>query len=388
MHKIVIIGAGFAGLSAAKKLSKCGLDLDIVIFDKKEDTDFLPLIPDAVGRGLGPELLTYRIQALLGKKVRFIKEEVISIDLEAKQVYTVGSSYTYDFLLISSGSQTNFFGNQNAQDYAYALNSVNDVKVIINALRDNKFDNFIICGGGYTGIEAATNLWLLFRKNGFTGRVVIVERTPGILGPLPLWMKIYVRDNLKSMGIEVLLNSVIENIQSNRVAVSGGRVFERAMLIWAPGVRTADFIQKLAVEKNPQGRIVVDEYLTFKQDCFCAGDAAFFVKGNNPLRMAVQFSIAEGAQTADNIIRSIKKLPLNKFRPRDLGFIIPMANNKSCGSVFGLNLKGFSPTLLHFLMCIYRSSGLRNKIGLAGNLLKACCLSIDRPAGRQGGTKC
>ncbi|MFA5231966.1 MAG: hypothetical protein WC416_06175, partial [Candidatus Omnitrophota bacterium] len=102
-----------------------------------------------------------------------------------------------------------------------------------------------------------------------------------------------------------------------------------------------------------------------------AGDAALFITKGNPIRMAVQFSIAEGAQTADNIIRSIKKLPLKKFQPRDLGFIIPMANNRSCGAVFGLNLKGFLPTLLHFMMCIYRSYGLRNKIGLTVNLAKA-----------------
>ncbi len=373
MHKIIIIGAGFAGLSAAGRLAKRNLGLEVLIFDKKASTDFLPLIPDAIGRKLNPEFLACDIKYLLRKQnFNFIQQEVISVDLQSRQVFTSSSSYNYDFLVIAGGSQTNFFGNQDAQNYAYALNSVNDVKVIINAFQGNKFENFIICGGGYTGIEAATNLWLLFRKNGFVGKVVIVERAPEILGPLPFWMKAYVRDNLKELGIEVLANSVVENIQSDRVGVSGGRVFERAMLIWVPGVRTADFIQKLAVEKNPQGRIVVDEYLSFRQDCFCAGDVAFFAKENNPLRMAVQFSIAEGAQTADNIIRSIKKLPFKKFRPRDLGFVIPMANNKSCGSVFGLNLKGFLPTLLHFVMCIYRSPGLRNKMGLINNLIKAC----------------
>ncbi|MCK9430536.1 MAG: FAD-dependent oxidoreductase [Candidatus Omnitrophica bacterium] len=371
MHKIIIIGAGFAGLSAARRLSKCGLDLDITFLDKKEDVDFLPLIPDAIGRGLDPDLLTCRIQNLLGKKTKFVKEEATSIDFETKQVFTADSRYTYDFLLIASGSQTNFFANLEAQSYAYALNSVKDVKAVISALQKNQFEDFIICGGGYTGIEAATNLCLFCRKNGIAAKIIIIERSLEILGPLPGWMKSYARDNLKKLGIEVLLNSVVENIQSSRVVVSGGRVFEKAMLIWVPGVKTADFIQKLPVDKNPQGRIVVDEYLGFNQGCFCAGDAALFITKGNPIRMAVQFSIAEGAQTADNIIRSIKKLPLKKFQPRDLGFIIPMANNRSCGAVFGLNLKGFLPTLLHFMMCIYRSYGLRNKIGLTVNLAKA-----------------
>ncbi|MDD5408638.1 MAG: FAD-dependent oxidoreductase [Candidatus Omnitrophica bacterium] len=371
MRKIIIIGAGFAGLSAAKRLSRSNLDLQITVFDKRDSSDFLPLLPDVPGRGLNPDFLACKITDLLRKKnLNFIKEEVISLDLESKQVITSGSSYVYDFLVIASGSQTNFFGNQDAQNHAYALNSVNDAKRILNRLHAGKFENLIICGGGYTGIEAASNLRLYCRKNGIAAKIVIVERAPEILGPLPDWMKSYVRTNLKGMEIEVLANSVIESIQESRLVVSGNRIFEKTMLFWVPGVRTADFIQRLAVEKNPQGRIVVDGYLKFGQDCFCAGDTAFFTEKNNSLRMAVQFAIAGGDHAAFNIIRRIKNLPLKKFIPRDLGYIIPMANNKSCGTVFGFNLKGFLPTLLHFIMCIYRLSGLRNKIGLTGDLTK------------------
>jgi NADH dehydrogenase len=371
MHKIIIIGAGFAGLSAAKRLSRSNLDLQITVFDKKDSSDFLPLLPDALGRRLNPDFLACKITDLLGRqKLNFIKEEVTAVDFESKQVITSNSGYAYDFLVIASGSQTNFFGNQDAQNHAYALNSVNDIKRILNALRGDKFENFVICGGGYTGIEAASNLRLYSQKNGIAAKIVIVERAPEILAPLPDWMKSYVRANLKGMGIEILVNSVIESIQESRLVVSGNRIFEKTMLFWVSGVRTADFVQKLAVEKNPQGRIVVDGYLKFRQDCFCAGDTAFFTKKDNSLRMAVQFAIAEGDHAAVNIIRLIKNLPLKKFIPRDLGYIIPMANNKSCGEVFGFNLKGFLPTLLHFTMCVYRLSGLRNKIGLTGNLTK------------------
>ena len=385
MHKIIIIGAGFAGLSAANRLSKCNLNLEVLVFDKKKCIDFLPLLPDAIGRRIKPEFLACDIKSLLPEKsFTFIQQEVISVDFQNRCVSTPGAKYTYDFLVVASGSQPNFFGNQDAQSYAYALNSVNDVKRIINALDKNKFENFVVCGGGYSGVEVATNLWLLLRKNGVIGKIVIVERSPEILGALPPWMRIYVRDNLKNLGINVFENSVVENIDEQRVAVSANHLFEKAVLIWVPGVRTADFIQKLAIEKNAQGRIIVDEYLRFKQDCFSIGDAALFAKGNNPLRMAVQFSIAEGAQTADNIARSIRKLPLKRFRPRDLGYIIPMANNKSCAEVLGFCLKGFLPALLHFSMCIYRLPGLRNKIGLTANLLRACLPTVKFSAGKEG----
>ena len=244
MQKIIIIGAGFAGLSAANRLSRSNLDLQVTIFDKKDSSDFLPLIPDAIGRKLKPGYLGCKINDLLPKRnFNFVREEVASVDLESKHVITSGSSYAYDYLLIASGSQTNFFGNQNAQNYAYALNSVNDVRHITDALEGNNFNNFIICGGGYTGIEAAVNFWLHCRKKGIVRKIFIVERAPEILGPLPVWMKAYVQDNLKNMGIEILANSVIENIEEHKLIVSGNRIFEKAMLIWVPGVRTADSSQ-------------------------------------------------------------------------------------------------------------------------------------------------
>jgi NADH dehydrogenase len=378
MRKIIVIGAGFAGLSAAARFSGMARDAEVSIFDKKGTADFLPLLPDIIGRQLSPELISFSVKDILSRrKIKFVREEVASVDLDPSRVFTASCAYNYDFLLIASGSQTNFFSDAKAQSQAYALNSVSDTKNIMEALRKERFENFIVCGGGYTGIEAAGSLWLFCRRNGISARIFIVERSPGILGALPLWMKDYTARNLNSMGVEVLSNSVIEDIQGARVKVSGGRVFEKAMLIWVPGVRTADYIQKLEVKKNPQGRIIVDEYLRFRQNCFCAGDTALFEAGGVPLegvplRMAVQFSIAEGALAADNIIRSIKGKKLKKYIPQDLGFIIPMANNRSCGRVFGLDIRGLLPTLLHFMMCIYRSYGLKNKIGLAAGMIRSC----------------
>ena len=374
MKKIIIIGSGFGGLSAANSISRrLGSGLDIILIDKKQTFDFLPTLPDTIGRGIKPQHLSYRIEDGAKKLgIRFINKEVVSLDLEQKKILTSSEALGYDYLVIASGSEANFYGNENIKKSAYTLDSVEDAKRIACALEQEEFENFIIGGGGYTGIEVATNLRLFLEKKKRDGRIIIVERAQSILGPLPARMKGYVSDNLKRLRIDVFVNSAIDRIEARKVYISEGRVFDNAFVIWAAGVKTAKFIQDLKVEKNPQGRIKVDDYLRLNDNCFAIGDVAYFSYKNIFLRMAVQFSIAQGECVANNIINIIGARKPKKYRPRDFGYIIPMANNKSCGIVLGVNLKGFLPTMLHLLMCIYRSYGLKNKLGLIEDMVKIC----------------
>jgi NADH dehydrogenase len=371
MIKILIIGAGFGGLSAASRLCKSRVGFEVALIDKKQTSDFLPMLPDCIGRQINPEFLTYKIKDMARKLgFNFISEEVSTIDLEKKEILTESRILEYDYLIIASGSETNFYGNNNIKQHAFTLDDAGDVKKIINALKQNEFDNFIIGGGGYTGIEVATNVRLYLDKIKRNGRIIIIERAPTILGPLPEWMKKYVIDNLKNLNIEIFVNSTIDKIERDKVYLSEGRTLNNAFVIWAAGVKTAGFIQNLKVDKNPQGRIKVDEYLRLNDNCFVVGDAAIFSYKNSFLRMAVQFAITQGDFAAANIIKNIKGLSLNRYNPQDLGYIIPMANNRSCGTILGLDIKGFLPTIFHFIMCIYRSYGLKNKLGIIRDLIK------------------
>jgi NADH dehydrogenase len=371
MKKIMIIGGGFAGLSAVRRLAAYGLSGQVSLFDRREDFNFLPLLPDCLGRGIAPEFLSNDLADFCARlKIKFIRKEVISLDLAGHKFRTDLAAYDYDYLLLASGAQPNFFSDSQAQTHGYPLNSLADTRRIIHRLKENKFGQIIICGAGYTGVEAATNLWLYCQKNGLSKNITMVERAPSVLGALPGWMQDYVLKNLSGMGIKVLTNTVIEKIASDEVGVSGGRVFRDPLLLWVPGVKSADFIEKSGLPKNPQGRLAVDKYLRVAPDCFCAGDAAFLGDKNNFLRMAVQFAITQGTIAAENIIRSIGNKPLKIYRPRDLGYIIPLANNRACGRVLGLNISGIFAIFLHFNMCIFRSVGWKNKSGIIRNLLR------------------
>jgi NADH dehydrogenase len=371
MKKIVIIGGGFAGISAAEALREYRFDLDVTLIDRKPTFDFLPLLPDCIGRGIRPDNLTCNIEDISQElSFKFVNEQVAAIDLEKHQVAMGSKSIYYDYLLISSGSETNFYGNDLIRDRACKLDDATDAARLMQLIMKEDFDNFIVCGAGYTGIEVATNLQVFLSEHKRSGAVAIVERQPSILGALPQWMKDYVWANLDKLGIRVLANSGVDSIDNRSVCLVDGKRFVNSLLIWAAGVKTAPFIQGLTVEKNPQGRIKVDEYLRVNDRCFAAGDAANFIHNNTSLRMGVQFSIMEGLAAAKNIVRSIEGLSLKPYKPRDLGYIIPMANNISCGNVFGKDLKGRLPTMLHFLMCIYRSRGLRNKVRIISGLMK------------------
>jgi NADH dehydrogenase len=371
MKKAVIIGCGFAGVSASRQLSKFRHALELTIIDKNPYFNFLPCLPDVIGRNIQPDYLRYPIK-LLSQNLRFnfIKDRVKSIDLGNNTVFTSGQNIAYDYLIIASGTETNFYGNDEIKRYAYKLDNTEDAELIRDTLRQNDFDYYIISGAGYTGIEIAVSLRAYLKKKSQDKPILIVEKTTDILGPLPDWIKNYASNNLRELNIHVLLNSAITKVENDRVTLSNQDRFNNAILIWTAGVKTPDFVQNLNVDKTPQGRLKVDEYLRIRDNCFAVGDSAYFTYNSSFLRMAVQFAIAQGIRASANIIRSIQGKNLRKYKPLDLGYIIPMANNKSCGRLLRINMQGLLPTFLHYVMSVYRSYGLKNKFGLLTDLLK------------------
>ena len=370
MKKAIIVGGGFAGLWCAKGLSALKNILEVALIDKSLYSNFLPMLPDCIGRGIDPEYLTYSIKDFCGKhSIKFLNEEIMSVSLEQNYVATKNSDIPYDFLVIACGSETNFYNNPLIQNNVFKLDNVEDARRIFESVEGAGFDNFVISGGGYTGVEIATNLRAILNKENRGSRVIIVEKGASILGPLPQWMKDYCLDNFKRLNIEVLASSAIEKIEADKILITGQNELGKAMLIWAAGVKIPDFTKTISVEKNPQGRMKVDEYLRARDNCFVLGDSAQVVSKAGPLRMGVQFSINQGISAAKNIRRLLCSRPLKKYNPVDLGYIIPMANNRSCGHIMGMDLKGRLPTLMHYLMCIYRSFGIKNRLGIIKRLL-------------------
>ncbi|MBU1125293.1 MAG: FAD-dependent oxidoreductase, partial [Candidatus Omnitrophica bacterium] len=233
MAKIVIIGGGFAGLAAVEQLCSMGLRQDLVLIDKKETFDFLPLLPDTLGRDIPPEALTLPFALIARSRgFSFIPAEVTEVSFPHKQVVLSQKRIPYEYLVIACGSQTNFYGNENIAESALTLDNADDARRLQKTLTRGNFDTILIAGAGYTGIEAATSLRRWSQSRSKRQKIVIIERAPDILGPLPVWMKEYVKANLVRLDISCVPGSTIERIEGRRVFLSAGKVFEDSLVIW------------------------------------------------------------------------------------------------------------------------------------------------------------
>ncbi len=370
MKRVFIIGGGFAGISALRHFAKYRDICTITLIDRKETSDFLPIIPDVVGGSIANNHAALNLSKITKRyKACFIHDEVTSVDIRNKSVITSNSSLEYDYLLIACGTRTNFYGNENLKNNALKLDSVQDAVRIKNSLLSKKSRTIMVVGGGYTGIELITNAWLLCRHHDIRAEFILIERAPSVIAQLPDWMKEYVLNNLKSLGFVVKCNTGLEAVNKNSVKLSDGTEYEDVLLLWSAGVTFSEINFKPEIERKHQARLSVDEYLRINEYCFAAGDAAGFLQGGRELRMGIQFSLKEGQLAAENIVRRIKGKAFKRFRPVDLGYIVPMANKKGCGVALGRGLKGIFAIILHYIMCVYRTYGWRNKFGIVKDLI-------------------
>ena len=371
MGDILIIGAGFAGLEAAQFFSKKRSQLGnrrVIVIDVKKTFDFLPLLPDVVGGRIAKDhAVLDLVDYLESLRINFEHDEVQRVDVVTKEVFLKsGHVLSYEFLVIACGTFTNFYGMEDIERRALKIDTSDDALMLQNTVMTYSDKKIVIVGGGYTGVEIASHLAILFRRKKIKKYSInIVERQEDILGPLPEWIRDYCRINLCALRVNIYPSSSVQEFLEKRLKLSNGLEFEDYVIIWVAGVQTPLFVRDLPFDKDKQGRLIVDAHMRFSDGCFAVGDAASFSYKGKTLRMAVQFSMAQARVAAKNILGNIRGEQKSvRYQPIDLGLLVPLANKKACGKVLGLRVWGFAGWFLHYLMCIYRSISFKNRFGV------------------------
>jgi len=368
---IVIIGGGFAGIAAASQLLRSKKDLNITLINRYEYTQFRPLFPDIISRSVAVSYLCYPLSRLGNRlSFRFIQGNADRVDTIRNTVIMKNSkTVSYDFLIVATGSETPVPGKIKKSDIVNTLDTINDSQHITDTLHSGAYQNYVVCGGGYTGIETASHIRKGLNRYNQKGNVIIVELGETILSNLPEWMRVYTTVNCDRLGIEIKTKNKITSIDNRDIILSDNTKITNALLIWSTGLNAVFPQIDPLITLGERNRIKVKDDLRVFDNVFAVGDCACSSSDTGCFRMSVQSSITSGVFAANNIIALIHGNETNSFHVTDPGFIVPMANWYSCGKVFGKNIQGEKATLLHYLMSVYRSYGLKNRIMVMMNEL-------------------
>jgi len=367
--RIAIIGGGFAGTEAARRLS--GRGQEVHLFDPRPAFEFLPLLPDFLGGRYSRESVTCAFSSL-AKQYGFIfhQTRVSSVDPVQCRFYAEGQQFKFDYLLISSGGTTDFHGNKTVAEKCFTVRSASGIEALLAAFHSQNPDTAVLVGGGYTGLETASQLRRLARKNGREPEILVIEKGKTILAGVGPEARSYLEQELKKLGITILTSTTLEVFSEEGVSLSSGRILKRPLVIWNAGVSFPIELWVQEVDLDAAGRARVDRYGRIGEQCWAAGDIAHFGDGDAGLPMASYLAIQQGASAAGNILRHIDRKPLRPYRPRYFGYVVPLASGYGIGRIARIKLKGRLPVLIHHAAGIMRSFAPGKRIRMLRELLR------------------
>ena len=388
--RIIIIGGGFGGLSLAAKLKN--KDFQVVLLDKNNYHTFQPLLYQVSTGGLEPDSIAYPIRKVIHnfKNTFFRLAEVLEIDTKANLVKTNIGELKFDYLVVATGSTTNFFGNKQLEKYSMSMKSVPeslDLRSLIlenfeEALLTNDLHkrealmNFVIVGGGPTGVELAGALAEI--KKGILpkdypdldtriAQINIVQSGNRILPAMSEIASKKAEDFLEKLGVNVWKGLRITSYDGSIANTNADTVFNTATLIWAAGVQAVllkglddkDFLCRAS-------RLQVNEFNQvgdFK-NIFALGDVANMESKNYPngYPMMAQPAIQQGVNLGKNLIRILQNKPLVPFKYNDKGSMATVGRNKAVADLPKYKSQGIFAWFIWMFVHLYFLIGFRNRV--------------------------
>ena len=366
MPRIVILGAGFGGLFAAKKLA--GVAADVTVIDRHNYHLFQPLLYQVATAGLPPSDIAWPIRSILSrqKNTSVLLDEVTDINVGGHEVLLRNASVTFDYLIVATGSTHSYFGHQDWETIAPGLKSIDDAthirRRILTAFEQAEMTNdyvekqrllrFVIVGGGPTGVELAGTIAELahhtlaadFRNiDPRSATITLVEAGPRLLPYLHESLSDYARQSLERLGVEVRLGTPVTHCDAERVTI-GGEDIAVATVIWAAGVAASPVGEWLDEETDEAGRVIVRPDLSIKKDSriFVIGDvAAVMNEKGEPVPGIAPAAKQQGRFVADLIASRIAGRPASQaFRYRHAGYLATIGRKSAIIEFPRYKLKG------------------------------------------------
>lgn len=384
---VVIIGAGFGGLSCARHLSgKSGIRVTIV--DRRNHHLFQPLLYQVATSTLAAPEISRSIRTVFedAKNVAVRYDHVESVDLSARSLVMAGGErLEYDQLVIATGSRASFFGKDAWAPYVFQLKSLSDAFEIRKRILRNLeladrsgpeqqalLGSVIIIGGGPTGVELAgafSDLIQRTMRRSYSGydtrrqKIILLEARDRLLGVFDPAQSEYARKRLEKLGVSVRLGAMVSDISEQRVVLADGEVLEAGAIVWTAGVEATALTRTLGVEVTRAGLIQVEDNLSIPghPEVFAIGDTAAAVAPDGKPVPGVAPAAAQGGKHVARQIIAGRRKP---FRYRDKGSMAIIGKNAAVVDAGGMKLHGWTAWLIWLFVHVLFLAGFRSKTGV------------------------
>ena len=387
--RVVIIGAGFAGLYAARALGDAPVDVTVV--DRTNHHVFQPLLYQVATAMLAPTDICAPIRWLLRnqRNTEVLLAEVSRIDLERRVVSCIdGTELPYDFVIVGAGARHSYFGHPEWEQLAPGLKSVEDaielrrrwLLAFERAERTTSEEEraaqltFVIVGGGPTGVELAGMLPTIARNalprdfrriDTAAARIILIEGGPRLLPAMPEDLSEHARRDLIDLGVEVRTNLLVTNVGDGFVEAGGERIEARTIL-WAAGNTAAPLGSFLGVPLDRAGRVAVADDLSIAghPEVFVAGDLAVLRSRGQPVPAVAPAAMQSGRTAARNILHTLRREGREPFHYVNKGDLATIGRYRAVGVVAGRHLTGFIAWWTWLFVHIMYLAGFRNRLSV------------------------
>jgi NADH dehydrogenase len=395
-NRVLVLGGGFAGYTAAKtlcKLTRYRDDVGVMLISRENYFTFWPMLPGVVSSDIDTKNVAQPLRrALIRDGASFRRAEVESVDLQKQCVKAGDREFPYHHLVVALGGEPAYFGIPGVEEHAISMTGIRTAEEIRNRVieryeettlargevPDSKL-TFVVIGGGATGVEVASELHELVHEilapdypniNPHRVRIVLVDRNEQILKELDPALRRTARKKLADLRIEVINNVKAEEITTDRVILDDGREIETENSIWTAGFRASEKLDDLGLPHDERKGLEVDACMRVEgyDNVWGIGDCTANVdKDGKPVPPNAQAAVQEGKAVARNVLATIDGRDLEPFEYRPLGQLVEMGSEFAVNEVLGIKFSGLMAALFWRATYLYKLESPQSRARIAAD---------------------